>query len=195
MFAPPAAPSAVRRADALQPVEARGARSIRATRGPCDPAPADLGTRLGMSSNYQLLEKAERLELLAQLIYEALADRFGGATRETFKRLASEESQHASRIRLLAARYGQDRSLVASLAVDTPLIDRLLVEAAEALAAVKSGSWDGDPQAALAGAAALENRFCQAHAQSLSKDAHPELRAFFEQLAAQDKAHAALLKG
>lgn len=148
-----------------------------------------------MSSNFQLLEKAERLELLAHDIYEALSGRFGGEPRELFRRLADEESQHASRIRLLAARSGQDRSLVASLAVDTPLLDRLLVEAEEALAAVNSGAWDGDPQAALAGAAELEHRFCQAHAQSLPKEASPELRAFFEQLAAQDKAHAALLKG
>jgi hypothetical protein len=36
--------------------------------------------------------------------------------------------------------------------------------------------------------------FCQAHAQSLSQGALSELRAFFEQLASQDKAHAALLR-
>ena len=148
-----------------------------------------------MSSNYQLLENAERLELLAQLIYEALSGRFGGEPREIFKRLAAEESQHAARVRLLAARYRQDRRLVASLGVDTPLLDRLLVEAEEALAAVNAGAWDGDPKAALASAAELEDRFCQAHAQSLSQGSHPELRAFFEQLASQDKAHAALLKG
>jgi rubrerythrin len=148
-----------------------------------------------MSTNYQLLEKAERLELLAQLIYEALSLRFSGEPKEIFKLLAAEESQHASRVRLLAARYTQDRKLVGSLAVDTPLLDRLLVEAEEALAAVKSGAWDGDAQAAMASAAELENRFCQAHAQSLANGGQPELRAFFEQLAAQDKAHAALLKG
>jgi len=148
-----------------------------------------------MSTNYQLLEKAERLELLSQLIYEALAGRFGGEAKEIFKRLADEESQHASRVRLLAARYRQDRKLVGSLTVDTALLDKLLVEAEEALAAVNSGAWDGDPKAAMAGAAELENRFCQAHAQSLANGSLPELRAFFEQLAAQDKAHAALLKG
>jgi rubrerythrin len=147
-----------------------------------------------MTTNYQLLEKAERLELLAQRIYEALSERFGGETRDLFRRLAAEESQHASRVRLLAARYGQDRNLVASLSVDTPLLDKLLIEAEEALAAVKAGAWDGDPKAALASAAELESRFCQAHAQSLSQGAQPELRAFFEQLAVQDKAHAELLR-
>lgn len=148
-----------------------------------------------MADNHQLLEKAERLELLAQQIYEALAQRYGGETREIFQKLAAEESQHASRIRLLSARYRQDRRLVASLAVDTPLLDRLLIEAGEALVAVQAGAWDGDARAAMASAAELETRFCQAHAQSLAQGALPELRAFFEQLAAQDKAHAALLKG
>jgi len=69
------------------------------------------------------------------------------------------------------------------------------VEAEEALAAVNAGAWDGDPQAALHSAAELERRFCLAHAQSLSADAHPDLRAFFDQLAAQDKAHQELLVG
>jgi rubrerythrin len=147
-----------------------------------------------MGSTYQLLEKAERLELLAQELYLALAGRFGGEARELFKRLAAEEAQHAARVRLLAARYRQDKKLVASLAADTTLMDRLLVEAEEALASATAGAWDGDPQAALRGAAELERRFCQAHAQALSQDAHPDLRAFFEQLAAQDKAHEALLK-
>jgi rubrerythrin len=147
-----------------------------------------------MADNHQLLEKAERLELLAQQIYEALARRYGGETRETFQRLAEEESQHASRVRLLGARYRQDRRLVAELAIDTPLLDRLLIEAGEALAAVRAGAWDGDAPAAMASAAELESRFCQAHAQSLSQGSLPELKAFFEQLAAQDKAHATLLK-
>jgi len=148
-----------------------------------------------MGSTYQLLEKAERLELLAQELYLTLAGRFGGETRELFKRLAAEEAQHAARVRLLAARYRQDKKLVAALAADSTQMDRLLVEAEEAVAAAASGTWDGDPEAALKGAAELERRFCQAHAQSLSQDAHPDLRAFFEQLAAQDKAHQALLKG
>ncbi len=146
-----------------------------------------------MADTHQLLEKAERLELLAQQIYEALSQRFGGETREVFQRLAAEESQHASRVRLLGARYRQDRRLVTSLAIDTPLLDRLLVEAGEALEAVRAGAWDGDAAAAMASAAELESRFCQAHAQSLSQGAMPELRSFFEQLASQDKAHARLL--
>lgn len=146
-----------------------------------------------MATTYQLLEKAERLELLAEQLYLALAARFGGEAKALFSRLAAEEAQHAARVRLLAARYRQDSRLVGSLAVDTPQLDRLLREAEEALAGVRAGAWDGDPAAAIEGAAELERRFCTAHAQSLPREAHPDLRAFFEQLAAQDRAHLDLL--
>lgn len=146
-----------------------------------------------MASTYLLLEKAEKVELLAERLYRALAGRFGGEAKALFLRLAEEEAQHAARVRLLYVRVRQDRRLVASLAADTTLLDRLLVEAEEALAAVDAGAWDGDPGAAISGAAELERRFCQTHAQTLPRDAHPELRAFFDQLAAQDRAHAELL--
>jgi rubrerythrin len=148
-----------------------------------------------MADTYQLLDKAERLELLAERLYTALADRFGGEPKALFQRLAAEEAQHAARIRLLAARYRQDRKLVNTVSADISQLDRRLVEAEEALAAVTSGVWDGNPEAALAAAMELERSFCLAHAQALSSEARPELRAFFEQLASQDKAHAALLKG
>lgn len=147
-----------------------------------------------MASTYELLEKAERLELLAEQLYMALSGRFAGEAKLLFQRLAAEEAQHAARIRLLSARYRHDKRLQAALAADTTLIDRQLEEALEALAAVNAGAWDGDPHAALAAAAELERRFCNTHAQTLSRDAHPELRAFFEQLAAQDKAHLDLLE-
>lgn len=146
-----------------------------------------------MASTYQLLEKAEALELLAEQLYQALAGRFGGEARALFLRLAGEEAQHAARVRLLAARSRHDRRLVASLAGDSHFLDALLAEAGEALGEVQAGRWDGDSEAALARAATLERAFCSAHAQTLSAEAHPELRGFFEQLAAQDRAHEELL--
>lgn len=146
-----------------------------------------------MASTYELLEKAERVELTAERIYRTLAGRFAGDARALFLRLAGEEAQHASRVRLLAARYRHDKRLVAALAADLTLVERLLREAGEALQAVEAGAWDGDAGAALTSALALEHRFCEVHAQILSQDAHPELRAFFDQLAAQDQAHLELL--
>jgi len=146
-----------------------------------------------MASTYQLLQKAEKLELLAAELYHALAVRYGGEARDLFLRLAQEEGQHASRIRLLAARYRHDTRLVATMSAETHEIDALLTEASESLEAVRRGEWDGDQGGALDRAAELEARFCKAHAQSLTRDAHPELLAFFEQLAAQDEAHRKLL--
>lgn len=146
-----------------------------------------------MASTYQLLGKAERLELLAEQLYLALEGRFGGETKALFHRLAGEEAQHAARVRLLAARYRQDKRLVASLAADTRTLDALILEAEAAVAAAVAGAWDGDAGAAIEAAAGLERRFCTAHAQVLSEGGHPELRAFFDLLATQDKAHLELL--
>jgi rubrerythrin len=146
-----------------------------------------------MASTYQLLEKAVQVELVAEQLYRALAERFAGDAKALFRRLADEEGQHAARIRLLAARYLQDRRLMPSLDSDLSLLDRLLREAEEALGVALGGAWDGDAPAARAAAVELERRFCMVHAQVLSGDGHPELRAFFDQLALQDKAHHDLL--
>jgi len=146
-----------------------------------------------MVSTYEFLDKAERVELLAERLYRSLADRFEGEARALFLQLAGEEAQHAARVRLLAARYRHDKLLMGSLAADLALLERLLEEAGEAVKAVDGGAWDGDPKAAMQGAVELERRFCMVHAQVLSQGGHPELRAFFDQLAAQDTAHLALL--
>lgn len=146
-----------------------------------------------MASTFQLLEKAEELELLAERLYQALAARFDGDARALFLQLAGEEAQHAARVRLLAVRSRHDRRLVSALAGDSRFIDALLAEAGQSIVEVQAGGWDGDARAAVARAASLERRFCSAHAQMLSADAHPELRRFFDQLAEQDRGHAELL--
>jgi rubrerythrin len=146
-----------------------------------------------MASTYLLLERAEQIERAAEQLYRALAERFDGAAQSLFRRLAEEEAQHAARIRLLGARYRHDSRLVASMDFDLALLDRLLVEAEEALATVVGGAWDGDPLAARQGVVELERRFCLVHAQVLSTEGHPELRTFFRQLAEQDQAHQELL--
>ncbi len=148
-----------------------------------------------MASTYELLDTAERIELTAEQLYQALAARFAGEPRALFQRLAGEEAQHAARIRLLSARYRHDRRLVATALGDLDLLERLLGEAQAALQEVLGGRWDGDETAARRGAVELERRFCVVHAQVLSREGHPELRGFFEQLSAQDEAHRALLAG
>jgi rubrerythrin len=148
-----------------------------------------------MATTYQLLQKAEQLELLAGQLYQALAGRHAGPARDLFERLAGEEVQHAARIRLLAARYRQDPRLFSAAVTDGAQLDALLVEAAALIEAVRAGQWDGDPAESLRRAADLERRYAVAHAQVLTQEAVPGLRAFFEQLAAQDRAHLELLRG
>jgi hypothetical protein len=146
-----------------------------------------------MASITQLLDKAERLELLAAELYQALAGRFGGEGRALLTRLAQEELQHASRVRLLGTRLRHDRRLASAVAADPAVLDAMIAEARAAVHEILAGGWDGDLEAALRRSGELELRFGAAHAQSLATDAHPDLRAFFEQLAAQDEAHARLL--
>ncbi len=148
-----------------------------------------------MASTFNLLQRAERLELAAADLYVALAARFPGEPGALFARLAREEGQHAARIRLLAARYQHDSRLIATHSVDTQEIEALVAEVGESLAAVQRGEWDGDGAAAVRRLAEMEERFCKAHAHTLPRDAHPELLAFFERLAAQDDAHRQLLAG
>ncbi len=151
--------------------------------------------RAASRSTYEFLEMAQEIEAAAERLYRVLAGRFGGEAKALFLRLAEEEVQHAARIRLLAARYRHDKVLAGALTADWPLLELLLAEALEAVGNAEAGAWDGAPEAALAGAVELEKRFCEVHAQVLARDGHPELKAFFEQLAAQDRAHHELLAG
>ena len=147
------------------------------------------------STTYQLFERAEQLELVAARIYEELAVRFSSnaGAHDLFKRLAAEELQHASRVRLLAARYRQDSRLLGAISSSAEVLQELVEAASAALAAVQAGAWDGDAERALGRASELELRFAEGHAQALIREANPDVRRFFEQLAAQDRAHLALL--
>jgi rubrerythrin len=148
-----------------------------------------------MASTFNLLQRAEKLELVAADLYLALSERYPGEAGALFARLAREEGQHAARIRLLAARYQHDSRLIATHRVDMQEIEALVVEAGASLAAILRGEWDGDRDGTIRRVADMEARFCKAHAHALPRDAHPELLAFFEQLSTQDEAHRLLLVG
>jgi hypothetical protein len=62
------------------------------------------------------------------------------------------------------------------------------------LGGLRSGSFRPTIEEAWAKVAELEERFAAAHADQMSGAADPALRAFFEKLAAQDRAHVALLR-
>jgi rubrerythrin len=148
-----------------------------------------------MATTYDLLRLAERIELIAAEIYAALALQFAGnaSARSLFESLAAEEVQHASRIRLLTARYKHDAKLVNRRTTETPALDAILAEALAALAQIREGRWTRDLAETKRRLGALEDRLVGAHAEILARDGNPDLRAFFEQLARQDQAHARLL--
>jgi rubrerythrin len=148
-----------------------------------------------MSSTYRLFELAEGLEVLAASIYRAAAEAFSwdATARALFIGLAHEEEQHASRVRLLAARYRGDPRLVPAGVADLGELEALQAEGEAILAAIRAGEWGRDLARAREKLAALEWRFQRAHAQSLARHSNPALREFFDQLAGQDEAHWKLL--
>ncbi len=148
-----------------------------------------------MPTTYKLFETAEQIEGVCAETYRLLAEQLSGdpATRELFERLAREELQHASRVRLLAARYRHDPRLLGA-PVDLAGLDHMLAEALEVLSAVRNGSYARTPEEARARAAEWEERFANAHAELITRQGHPALREFFTQLAAQDRGHHELLR-
>jgi rubrerythrin len=146
-------------------------------------------------TTYQVFEKAEQIEGICAEAYRILAEQFAGdaGTCDLFERLAREELQHASRVRLLAARYRHDPRLLGG-PIDVAGLDPMLAQALEALASIRSGSFARTPEEARTRAAELEERFARAHAELISRQGHPALREFFTQLAAQDRGHRELLR-
>lgn len=148
-----------------------------------------------MPTTYDLLARAERIEATAAAIYAALAVQFARnpAARSLFEALAAEELQHASRVRLLAARYKHDGKLVRNGPSRVPALEACLADAQAALADIRAGRWGADFAATKRRLGELEDCLAKAHAEVIARDANPDLRLFFEQLARQDEAHARLL--
>jgi rubrerythrin len=146
-------------------------------------------------TTYEIFDRAERLEQLAADIYGALAARFWNDrdAHALFTRLRTEELQHASRVRLLAARYRHDPRLLERASGDRAVLDRLGAEGEAVLAAIREGTFGRDLDEVKRNLATLEGRFQDSHAELIAATGHPELRAFFEQLAEQDGEHRRLL--
>jgi hypothetical protein len=142
-----------------------------------------------------VFKHAERIEAIAATIYAFFARQFAGdeKARALFKRLEAEEIQHATRVRLLAARYVADRRLIERFGHSAEL-EACLHIAEAALVEVNAGAWGADVTAVKLRLAELEIRLARAHAQAIAEGGHPALRDFFRQLALQDEAHAQLLK-
>ncbi len=147
-----------------------------------------------MATTYTLFETAEQIEKICAEIYSVLAEQFAGdpEARELFAELEGEELQHASRVRLLAARYRHDPRLLGP-SPDASALEGILAEARQALSAVHTGTVARTADEARAWAADLEDRVARAHAELIAGAGHPGLREFFAQLAAQDRGHRELM--
>jgi hypothetical protein len=145
-------------------------------------------------TTWDVFRLAERIELGAAEIYGLLAKQFASdaAVHTLFVRLQQEELQHASRVRLLAARYRGDTKILEKItgAVEIEACQGV-VEAA--LADLVAGQWGDDLAAIKRRLVDLEGKLRSAHAHAMSEEGHPDLRDFFRQLALQDDAHASLL--
>jgi rubrerythrin len=146
-------------------------------------------------TNFDILDKAEKLELLAAEIYGALARRFGDDENavKLFTRLRDEEQQHAARVRMVAAQSRRDSKLLGKITFDSREMDDVLIDMTTVLANLHAGRWEADLAQTKRILLDLEERCSNAHAQGL-KGLNDSLRKFFEQLALQDKAHEELLR-
>ena len=74
-----------------------------------------------MLTNFDILDRAERLEVLAAELYAAFAIRFAddASAAKLFGRLREEEHQHAARVRMLAAQARRDGKLLGKIQADT----------------------------------------------------------------------------
>lgn len=149
-----------------------------------------------MTTNFDILERAEKVELLTSELYAAFARQFRAdpSALQLFTRLRDEEQQHAARVRMLAAQSRHDPKLLAKIAVDTDRMDALVREIGGIKAAVEGGNWRLDLPATRQALIELEKRCALAHTDGL-QSLDPSLRTFFELLASQDKAHEELLRG
>lgn len=148
-----------------------------------------------MTTNYDVLERAEKIELLASELYAALARHFADdpPARQLFTRLRDEELQHAARVRMLATQSLRDPKLLAKITDEPRRLDGLLRELGAMIARVQDGRWELDLAGTRAALLELEERCARAHTEELD-GLHASLRDFFEQLARQDQAHEELLR-
>jgi hypothetical protein len=148
-----------------------------------------------LPSTFDVFRRAERVEILAAEVYAAAARQFraDANAHALFRRLESEELQHASRIRLLAATYRNDPKLIPTVN-GAQALDTCLAAAREALAELEAGRWGPHLAGVLERLADLEDELQRAHAHLLALNAHTGLRDFFEQLAHMDDGHVQLLR-
>jgi len=149
-----------------------------------------------MATTSGFLAAAERMETIANSLYEDLAVAYSGQPElhQFFRRLAAEEAQHAMRIRLLQRHRGNSvwpRDVVERFGRDV----QVLVGEMEAIRRElgMTGPLE-DATDLLRRLATLEDRSRSVHAQDLARHAGPEAESLFTTLALQDSAHGVLIQ-
>ena len=144
---------------------------------------------------FQKFDKAEQVERAAGSLYRQLAERFRGKSEvaKTLEELASEEDQHALRVRMLRDRYAKRPGDFDDVALDLEAMEALLTEAATLAELFSREPFDLSVDEARRFMIRLEERFAEAHAQAMASAASDDLRTFFEALSRGDTAHARLL--
>ena len=144
----------------------------------------------------ECLRAAARVESMAKDLYAELAINFAHQPylREMFERLASEEAQHAMRIRLLERHHGRAPWSEAALARFKVELDAMRAEIEAVRKVAGSAIGARSVGALLRRLTEMESRFGSIHAEELAKSASPEVRKLFASLAAQDARHSEMLQ-
>jgi rubrerythrin len=142
------------------------------------------------------LAAAERMESVAQRMYEDLAIAYAGQPElhQLFRRLAAEEAQHAMRIQLLQRHKGGSAWPREALERFGREVDLVIAEMAAIRRGIGTTFTPDDATPLLRRLAAMEDRFRSVHAQDLARHAGPEAERLFATLALQDSAHLVLLQ-
>jgi rubrerythrin len=143
----------------------------------------------------QILGAATRIESLAQDIYTGLAVTFEHQPflKELFGKLATEEGQHAMRIRLLDRHAGKAPWPADKLERIGADLDALAAEITVKQASFRKLHAASDAREVLRSLVEMELRFGSVHAEELARSGDPEVQKLFGALAQQDDRHRELI--
>lgn len=148
-------------------------------------------------TNHAKFALAERAELLAAKIYEALAARFPDdpEAAAVFRRLREEELQHAFRVRMLLGKFMSQPAAFIDLGVDSEFLDAALATAEATLLDLERNGKTLTFEQACAVALELEHTLAVSSSAMMTAEADPGIKRFFASLVEQDKSHEDLLAG
>jgi rubrerythrin len=176
-----------------------GRRPSSSTLTPVESAPTvDVSGKIAREGTLQeQLDLAVQIENVAGRIYAVLAERFADEpeARALFTRLEQEEQQHALRIEMLGTTLARRPELQRQLVLDVEKLQRALKEGEDVARLLAEPRPRIPLDRARRLAAQLEEKFSGVHAEQITSCSEPSLRELFSIFVAQDRGHAALLRG